>query len=86
MFVRIPMAIYMAMFMTHCATIFTTIYVEVLLLAFGYLCPVGISARKGVGRDSSLITAHTNKSSKLVGKTQREAYQQIQTNSPKQVA
>ena len=40
------MAIFMAIFMTHCSTIFTTIYVDVLLLAFGYLCPVGISARK----------------------------------------
>ena len=43
---HIPMAILIAILMTHCSTIFTTIYVDVLLLAFDYLCPVGISARK----------------------------------------
>ena len=46
MFLHIPMAFSMAIVLTHCLTIFTTIFTDVLFLAFAYLCPVGISARK----------------------------------------
>ena len=46
MVVHIPMAFVMAILMAHSLRIFTTCFTEVLLLAFVYLCPLGISARK----------------------------------------